>query len=145
MIICPLTQKFSIKLSRAKKECNTRRKVFDEKKWVSGQTPLYTRRMHVNWRTIKEFPDYEVSDKGLVRRKADGFIFGFSPHRKTRAAVRLRNGKKTKHCLVNRLVAEAWVDRDRRIGYDYVEHIDGDFRNCSANNLRWGPYINTRS
>jgi hypothetical protein len=42
------------------------------------------------------------------------------------------------YCL-NRLVAEYFVNKDEKL-MNYILHIDGNFLNCKANNLKWCFY-----
>lgn len=93
------------------------------------------------WKPVPNYPDYEVSDRGRVRKattarhldagevlaswvKADGFAY----------VSLFKDGRP--HVLpVHRIVALAFLKRDkaRRI----VRHLDGDRTNNAASNLRW--------
>lgn len=92
------------------------------------------------WKIIDEYPDYEVSDLGRVRRAvAANYPAGreLKPDRQKAGYLRvtLCSGGQAKRFLVHRLVAYAFVD-----GWMegmHVSHLDGDPANNSASNLAW--------
>ena len=101
------------------------------------------------WRDIKDYPAYEVSNFGRVRKKDRPVTqFGHKEHytrvMKGRVlktgilnsgylVVWLCDGGKKKAVTVHRLVAVAFVDGE---GND-VNHIDGNKCNNKASNLEW--------
>ncbi len=95
-----------------------------------------------NWKASLEFPDYEVSDCGRVRRITPSK--GTRPQRihKVRIAidgydrVTLRNEDQVRDIGVHRLVAMTWVD-GRTPDRNLVNHIDGVKTNNQATNLEW--------
>lgn len=89
------------------------------------------------WRTIKDYPEYSVSDHGRIKRA--GKILKTLRHTFGYPMVGLcRLGIKTKF-LVHRLVAEAFLpppDPERT----QVAHNDGNPLNSHVSNLRWATY-----
>lgn len=64
--------------------------------------------MSEEWRPVPEFPDYSVSNTGLVRTKG-GKIKATWPDIKGYAKVKLWLGRKSANRSVHRLVAEAFI------------------------------------
>jgi hypothetical protein len=104
--------------------------------------------MAAEWRTIHDFPEYEVSNDGAVRswrKPIDGrrshraFPHQFSPT-STRLGYQqvmlMKPGSTKKHRrLIHRLVAEAFIPNP--LGLSDVAHGDGNPRNSDVANLRW--------
>jgi hypothetical protein len=101
------------------------------------------------WRTVKDFPDYAVSNLGRVKRikKAKSYPEGMilSPAEEKRLLkngkkkgylfVRLTNGKTIKIKKIHSLVLEAFVN-PRPEGYE-CNHKDGVKSNNKLDNLEW--------
>ena len=91
------------------------------------------------WKTIKGWPDYEVSDQGEVRRRDTKKIMRHQANAPTTARwLRLRKDGQAVNVRVDKLVAEAFVPKNR-IRNAVVEAADGNKGNLSASNLRWVP------
>lgn len=88
----------------------------------------------MNWKAIKNFPNYEVSDEGYVHNR-DHFMKLQSHKPKGYLAVILYNGSQ-KRFLVHRLVAIAFLPNPRR--YPMVLHKDNNPKNNRHTNLYWG-------
>lgn len=97
-----------------------------------------------NWRLIREFPDYSISDHGRVRRvvatnrgpkRKDEFV---TQHltRKGYWQVRLFRDCTVFSRRVHRLMAEVF-ELPREKGRDIVAHNDGNPQNNHISNLRW--------
>ena len=84
------------------------------------------------WITIREHPNYEVSNRGNVRNKRNGYILKPQLNRKDGYHRVLLNGK---HYYVHRLVADAFFDGEHQ-GID-VNHIDSNKLNNDLTNLEW--------
>ena len=104
------------------------------------------------WRDIKNFPGYQISNRGNIRSfyKAKGYGGGFSISNdscpKVLSTTKInqgghlrvylyKNGKKH-GMLVHRLVAEAFVDNPN--SYPIVRHMNDNPEDNRANNLKWG-------
>lgn len=90
------------------------------------------------WKTIKDFPDYEVSNIGQVRSnkrkevrllKSNYFSNGYT-------FVRLRNGTISKNCLIHRLVLSAFQPRNDKDQLQ-VNHINCIRDDNRLENLEW--------
>lgn len=98
----------------------------------------------MNWRTIAEFPRFEISDTGEVRSIKTGRAK--SHHLNTNSLpYRVvsfngsRNGRKfSARRTVHRLVALAFVPNP--LTHPIVRHIDGNCANNAAFNLAWGTW-----
>jgi hypothetical protein len=94
---------------------------------------------HINerWRVIADFPNYEVSDYGKVRRtwKSHASPKATSLNRFGYEVVHLSNNGINKHRAIHRLVATAFVDNPNKLLE--VNHIDGNKANNRADNLEW--------
>lgn len=101
------------------------------------------------WKSIKDYPDYEVSSYGRVR-SIDRYITNslnrtifykskilkFSHNNKTGYnQVALYKNKKIKTFSIHRLVAETFIPNPNN--YLEVNHIDGDKTNNHVENLEW--------
>ena len=87
------------------------------------------------WKTIDDWPNYEVSNLGEVRNKNTGAIMKQVLGRDGRyLSVFLCNNGKENTQRVHRLVAEAFLGKEPDL---MVNHIDGNKQNNRADNLEW--------
>lgn len=95
------------------------------------------------WKAIADFPGYEVSSQGRVRRTAPGRGTRAGTVLRPRALARghcyvnLRREGRPHSCYVHRLVAAAFIGEPPSEGHTHVAHWDGDARNNRVENLRW--------
>jgi hypothetical protein len=106
-----------------------------------------------NWKSIEGFNNYEVSNRGNVRRwhrwpNKNGIMTytQLKPHKATNGYYQYRlsiNGKQYP-MLAHRLVANAFIKNKNN--YPLVMHIDNVKTNNDVNNLKWGTTsTNTQS
>ena len=87
------------------------------------------------WKTIPDFPNYQVSDTGLVKGKTGKVLKTFIQNGGYAVATLYNESKRSAKKTVHRLVAEAFVDNPS--GLPIVNHIDGNKLNNEAPNLEW--------
>ena len=85
------------------------------------------------WKTIEDFPSYEVSNLGRVRNKKTSKLLTLIPDKDGYLRVHLNNDKNVKR--VHRLVAQAFIPN--KTNKDQVNHKDGDKTNNAVDNLEW--------
>lgn len=83
------------------------------------------------WKTITDFPNYEVSDQGRVRNKTTKKLRSFS-YNHGYPQVDLYPGQQTR--TIHRLVADAFLGEHPGM---QVNHIDGNKKNNCIENLEW--------
>lgn len=90
------------------------------------------------WKTISDFPNYEVSSKARVRNKDTNKLLKPGLAGTGYLTVSLYKNKKGYTKPIHRLVAEAFLDRPSV--YAIINHIDGDKTNNELSNLEWTDY-----
>lgn len=88
-----------------------------------------------SWRKVKDYPRYEVSDRGRVKNSRTGRILKQGNHRQGYSLVWLCDSEGRHGMSVHRLVAEAFVGNPE--SKPQVNHIDGNKSNNFAENLEW--------
>jgi hypothetical protein len=90
----------------------------------------------LEWREVKEFPIYEVSNTGVVRNKRTKKEKKPNINEKGYEMVRVyvKTGVSYKR-RVHRLVADAFIPNPE--DKPQVNHIDGNKRNNEVSNLEW--------
>lgn len=91
-------------------------------------------KMPAEWRSCKQFPEYEVSSEGQVRKA--GRLRAIQIHPYGYSLVYITAKPKQLKLYVHRLVAEAFLAPPLP-GQTDVDHIDGDKGNNHVANLRW--------
>lgn len=87
------------------------------------------------WKTTSDYPNYEVSTNGQVKKKSTGKILVCTDDSRGYPAVTLINdtGQHTKN--IHRLVAETFIPNPEN--KRTVNHKDGNKRNNHISNLEW--------
>lgn len=90
------------------------------------------------WRVIKDFPNFEINEFGVVRNKTSHYITAQRMNRGGYLFVQL-NADGINHIrLVHRLVAEAFIPNPDNL--PIVNHIDECCVHNSVDNLEWVSY-----
>ncbi len=87
------------------------------------------------WKSIKKYPNYEVSNWGKVKNINRGREVKSSPNTWGYLGLFLYNAGERKRYSVHRLVAKAFVENNE--GKEEVNHIDGNKMNNHFTNLEW--------
>lgn len=87
------------------------------------------------WRKIKNFQNYEISDSGDVRSLKTGKVMRPFESNSGYLSVRLFDESRHHTRYIHRLVAENFLDNDQ-IDFE-INHIDGNKHNNSSSNLEW--------
>lgn len=93
----------------------------------------------VQWREIREFPGYSVSDIGQVRNDETGRIMSLLVNQSGVVNVGLTKRLVQHKRSVALLVATAFLPQDPRDSFDTPINLDGDRYNNHASNLMWRP------
>lgn len=87
------------------------------------------------WKVLLEDNDYEISEKGFIRRRDNQHIRKTPIGARGYCVIKLRLKGPTYY--LHRLVAEHFVENDNPEDKIVVNHIDGDKLNNCAENLEW--------
>jgi len=87
------------------------------------------------WRTIEEFPKYQISDCGRVRHSITHRIRFLKPNPQGYITIILQSGSRTYLRAVHRLVATAFLPNDEN--KRSVDHINRNKLDNRLQNLRW--------
>ena len=87
------------------------------------------------WKTVPEFPNYQVSNTGLVKGKTGKVLKTFIQNGGYEVATMHNESKRSVKRTVHRLVAELHIPNpeDKPI----VNHLDGNKLNNHSSNLEW--------
>lgn len=94
------------------------------------------------WRDIKDFPGYQVSDKGNIRSRINNRHGLGKDYHEISPCLNDKQGHKSVQLgrdnrrSVHRLVAEAFIPNPNN--YPLVRHLDDDPSNNNVDNLAWG-------
>lgn len=87
------------------------------------------------WKTIDEFPNYDINNLGQVRNNKTGYIKKPSIGKRGYSVVSLQKDRKQYLKTIHRLIAKAFIDNP--YNKPEINHIDGDKTNYSLDNLEW--------
>lgn len=87
------------------------------------------------YKTIEEYPNYEVSNMGNVRRKGRKILRPLFTKNTGYYMVCLYNEFGNKRVLIHRLVAQAFIPNPNN--YPVVNHINEDKTDNRVENLEW--------
>lgn len=87
------------------------------------------------WIEIKDFPNYEVSNLGVVRNKTTKQVKRFSDNGRGYLRGTFYKNNKGTTLYLHRILAIAFLENPNN--YPEVNHKDGDKTNNSLENLEW--------
>jgi hypothetical protein len=88
------------------------------------------------WKVIEEFPNYQISDTGIVKNRTMGNWIKIHLNKQYYSiSLYDYSNKRTKHLKIHRLIAIHFIPNPNN--YDIVDHIDGNKLNNEISNLRW--------
>jgi hypothetical protein len=115
-------------------------------KWVGPKKinpePALTESDQREWRTLREFPDYEISNDGRLRRRTPGSNTKAGAHIRVYAGsyphynLSLPNGVRVDRSA-HQLVAAEFLE-SKPSPNAFVLHNDDNRLNCTHTNLKWG-------
>jgi hypothetical protein len=91
----------------------------------------------IQWRVIDEFPSYEISSDGDIRRLSDGVVLVCPADHAGRRRVTFSVPGTKVYRYIHRLVATAFHG-PAPAGKNFACHVNGDFTDNRADNLYWG-------
>lgn len=93
----------------------------------------------VEWRDIEDFPNWGVSENGLVVSDWTSRAMAINQNQQGLAIVKMtRDGKQFTRSLAL-LVAKAYLEPPPNPAYNSIVHLNGDRMDCRATNLMWRP------
>lgn len=92
------------------------------------------------WLVIPDFPQYEVSTKGQLRRSETGAVRALWKDGGGYLSVTLRRDRKSHNLIVHRLVAKLFITNDDPQNKVTVNHLDHNRENNCVENLEWATY-----
>jgi len=88
------------------------------------------------WKQLLDFPKYEVSNLGRLRRKKNNRVLKLSKNRTGYIFIRIKNKDKIRKSVsIHRLIAKTFLIQSEDL--NQVDHIDRNKENNNLDNLRW--------
>lgn len=91
------------------------------------------------WKKLKSFPGYSVSDWGNVRNDRSGRMMSISLNQQGIPIVGLQRDREQHKRSVTVLVAHTWLSDPINHSFDTPINLDGDKTNNHVENLMWRP------
>lgn len=91
------------------------------------------------WRSIPEFPGYDASNEGQIYNERIGRILKQTMNPQGQLVIGLEKDGTRRTRAVARLIGKVWVENRFGRIFDTIMHLDGDKKNCVADNLVWRP------
>lgn len=95
--------------------------------------------MQENWKPIKEFPGYSVSDQGDIQRDKTGRILSPFQNQSGLVCVGMMRDGTQYHRSVPLLVAKVFLPKHKLPAFNTPVNLDGDRYNNDVTNLVWRP------
>jgi hypothetical protein len=126
------------------KDGNQKNNKVDNMEWTSitdSKNHSYKYDQNEIWKSVNNFPNYEISNKGNLRNSVSKEIYSFTKFKKGYNKMLYKNDKPTGK-LIHILVAEHFIDNPNN--YKIIKHKDGDIYNNHINNLEWIGYFSNQ-
>lgn len=94
--------------------------------------------MEYDWKTISEFPDYEMNVNGEVRHKQRKLIRKISIGKRGYPVISIRKNGKFYLRTIHILLGRTFIPNPNNL--PTINHIDGNKLNYSIENLEWCSY-----
>ena len=103
--------------------------------------------MGENWKSVEDFPNYEISNFGRIKRVERIIIRKGFPYKLPEKIlkslneysgyfmIKIGNEKGRKSFLIHRLVAKSFIENPKKL--EFVNHLDNDKFNNHVDNLEW--------
>lgn len=95
--------------------------------------------MRTQWRELKEFPSYAVSENAEFINLRTDMDVNPSRNQNGHSKVTLVRDRRQHTRSVAVLVAEAFLPEHENPAFNTPIHLDGDLMNCCVDNLMWRP------
>jgi hypothetical protein len=95
--------------------------------------------MRERWKSIPEFPDYEVSDQGAIRYAEDHRLKTLSVNQFGVLHVMFHRNNQQYRRGVAGLVADAFLHYRKPEHFNALIHLSGNKADCRVSNLLWRP------
>ena len=87
------------------------------------------------WKDVPDYDNYEISNLANIRNKKTKYLFKSKSPKQRYIQILLSKNNKNKSVALHRLVAQVFIENPEN--KSDVNHIDGNKRNNSVENLEW--------